>query len=185
MANQLSGERPSPFDKRNDISGEILLPPFNPRYLLILIPMFSLLSVSAIWRLKKPNIRYAIFGGLVFLTLFHSVFLAIEIRNTPAPPVQLINHINQNYGPEDSIVLGGFAEKYFIYYPTSITKLSSMKTDCETIQSLLLGGRVLTLSGSGECDNLKLIGVATFKRDSRVHIKRSTTNLYEFVPGGA
>jgi 4-amino-4-deoxy-L-arabinose transferase-like glycosyltransferase len=161
----------------------ITLPPFNPRYLLILIPLLSLIFTSTIWSFKKPNLRYALFGVLVLLVLIHSIFLALVIRSEPSPPVQLIDHVNENYGPGDVLILNGFALKYFIYYQTNLTLLSNRAADCGTIENLLSGGRkVLTISGSEECSGLKLSGVAGFKRDPRVHVKRSMINLYEFLP---
>ena len=158
----------------------IMLPPFNPRYLLILVPVLSLIFVNSIWKIKKLNIRYILFGALGFLVLSHSIFLASEISTTPAAPVQMIIYVNENYG-SDTIILGGFAEKYFDFYNTNLTVISGRTSDCERTQDLLLEGRkVLTLIGN-ECSNLRPILIDTFSRDSRIHIKRSVINLYELL----
>ncbi len=158
----------------------VMLPPFNPRYLLILVPVFSLVFANVIFLIKNKNLSHVLFGFLVFLVLSHAVFLAFVIRNTPSPPVQSIEYVNKNYGPEDVIILSGFADKYFTYYYTSLSRLSS-ETNCETIQRLLSENReVLTISESERCENLELIKITSFNRDPRVHVKRSMISLYKF-----
>lgn len=160
----------------------IILPPFNPRYLLILIPLFSLAFTHTVWNLKRPNTRYLLLGVLIFLVLVHSIFLALVIRNTPSPPVQLIGYVNENYRPGDAVILDGFALKYFIYYQTNLTLIPSGTADCETIHGLLSKDRkVLTVSGNTVCEDIDSGIVTRFERDSRVHIKRSMISLYEFI----
>jgi 4-amino-4-deoxy-L-arabinose transferase-like glycosyltransferase len=156
----------------------IMLPPFNPRYIIMLVPLLSLVFTKAIWSIGKKKIRYALFCFLLFLILIHSVFLALEIRKIPSPPVQLIDYVNANYGQDDYIVLGGFAEKYFTYYTTHLTILPS-GTSCEAIKKLIAENKtVLAMTGSDIC-GFKTGIIASFKRDPRVHIKRSVMNLYE------
>ncbi|MBN2331152.1 MAG: glycosyltransferase family 39 protein [Candidatus Aenigmarchaeota archaeon] len=163
----------------------ILLPPFSPRYLLVLIPLLSLIFTKALWNLKKPNQRYPLFGLLILLVLTHSIFLALEISTKSAPPVQLINYVNENYGSygsEGIIILNGFASKYFTYYHTDLTRLSETETDCERIKKIISENKtVLSIAGDKNCEGLQLELVSTFKRDPRVHIKRSMINLYEFL----
>lgn len=158
----------------------IMLPPFNPRYLLILVPLLSLVFTNVVFNLKKTDLRYVLFAFLIVLVLVHSVFLALQIRSIPSPPVQLIGYINENYGPEDVIILNGFAGKYFTYYEAGISRLSS-ETDCETIRDLISRDKnVLTISGSESCEGLELFKIISFSRDPRVHVKRSMISLYEF-----
>jgi 4-amino-4-deoxy-L-arabinose transferase-like glycosyltransferase len=161
-----------------------MLPPFSPRYLLILVPLLSLAFARAAWGFGKPT-RHVLIGVLAFLMLFHSVLFALQIRTIPAAPVQMIHYVNQRYGPETFMVIGGFSEKYLAYYGTGMSELPAGATGCETIGEILEDGKsVLTLS-PGECPGLEFRQVATFWRDPRVHIKRSKTTLYEFVPEGA
>jgi len=160
----------------------MLLPPFNPRYLIIIVPLLSLIFTKAIWSLKKVTQRYALFGFLIMLVLTHSLFLAFEISTKPAPPVQLILYVDENYGPNSVIVLSGFAYKYFTYYQVNLTKVSSTTTGCEVIKEFLsVNKTVLSVAGDEKCEGLKLKLVSSFKRDPRVHIKRSMINLYEFL----
>ena len=160
----------------------IMLPPFSPRYFLILVPMVSLALAHALWNFKKIRIRYALFGFLVFLVASHSVFLALEIRSNPSPPVQLIEYVNENYGPDTIIALSGFAGKYFEYHGSDLEALSLSQIDCNLIEGLLEEHRtVLSVSGNQECSNLGPVEVAVFSRDPRVHIKRSRITLYEFL----
>lgn len=160
----------------------VMLPPFNPRYLLITVPLLSLVFVLSLWNIKRTQIRHALFGVLVMLVAAHSVFLALEIRSIPAPPVQMIEHVNQNYGPETTILLSGFTGKYFSYYHSDLETLSLSGTDCGVVETILDYRTVLSVSGSEDCSNLRLVEAASFTRDARVHIKRSRITLYEFVP---
>jgi 4-amino-4-deoxy-L-arabinose transferase-like glycosyltransferase len=160
----------------------ILLPPSNPRYLLMLVPILSLVLAAGIWRIRKPGLRYIVFGAMALLMLSHSVFLAYEIRTIPAPPIQLINYVNENYVPEDAMFSAGFMDKYLDYYGTNLTRLPA-GTGCGSVEELVSENRsVLTVSGSGRCDGLTPIEIARFSRDPRVHVKRSTAILYEFLP---
>jgi len=156
----------------------VLLPPFNPRYLLLLVPLLSLAFTLAICRVKKSFLKYVLFGFFLFLLLSHSLFLALLIRTVPSPPVQLIEYVNRNYGPRDVVLLSGFLDKYFTYYGTNLTRLPET-VDCDTIRKLLSEGRkVLSIRGNERC-GMNPVEKASFHRDPRVHIKRSTLNLYE------
>lgn len=158
----------------------IMLPPFNPRYLLMLVPLLSLVFTMAIWSIKRKTFRYALFGFLTALILAHSGFLALEIKNVPSPPVQLIEYVNTYYGSGDYIILSGFMEKYFSYYGSSVKPLLTT-TSCDAIAVLVRENKkVLATDNSQECKGLKLVKIANFSRDARVHIKRSVANLYEF-----
>lgn len=156
----------------------VMLPPINPRYLLILVPLLSLVFANVIWGLKKPNTRYILFGILVFLILFHSVFLVLQIRTKSSPPVQLIEYVNGNYGSGDVIISEGFMEKYFDYYKTDLMRLGGSE-DCEAIRNLVSEGRSILTISSNEICGLKATKIAGFYRDPRAHVKRSVVNLYE------
>lgn len=157
----------------------VFLPPFNPRYLLITVPVISLSLTMTIMKFRH-RLRISLFALLVFLLLFHSVFLAGIIRAVPSPPVQLIGYVNGDYEPGDVILLPGFAERYFAYYGTSMDILPAETLDCEMIEGIIMGGGRVLSAVYMECDGLEMIKVMDFSRDPRVHIKRSRISLYEF-----
>jgi 4-amino-4-deoxy-L-arabinose transferase-like glycosyltransferase len=159
-----------------------IVPPFNPRYLLILIPLLSLIFVLAIQNLRWIRIRKLVYLGLVFLLFSHSVLFAFIALSTPSPPVQMINYVNQNYGAGDYILLDGFALKYFIYYHTELTMLSNEGATCDSIKNIISSGKtVITNSLVNDCVGLRAKLINEFQREPRVHIKRSKVSLYQFI----
>jgi hypothetical protein len=159
----------------------LFLPPFSPRYFLILIPFLSLVFTQVVLRIRKNDIRYVFLIILILLLISHSVFLVHEIRTNPSPPVQLIEYVNKNYGYDTIILLSGFAEKYFNYYGTALQAISLYEIDCEDAEELLRNSSVLSVSEKEDCEDLGFELIIEFARDPRVHIKRSEISLYELV----
>jgi len=159
----------------------VFFPPFNPRYLLVIVPIISVCLVKAILFFESKK-RWMVLSLLAFLLLFHSVYLASIIKSVPSPPVQLIGYVNDDYEPGDVILLPGFAERYFAYYGTSLGVLPAESTDCETIRSTPMEGSRVFSVVQKDCQGIGSVKVMEFSRDSRVHIKRSRIGLYELLP---
>jgi len=153
-------------------------PYYNDRYLLIGVPLLSMIFANSIWRFKKTNQRLALFCVLGGLLLYASLPLALEIHTKPTPPLQLINYLNENYGSGDFIVLVGDEQRHFDYYPTAISKIPEV--DCKKISQLLAENKTALCLYNINCPGLKLKLVSAFERNPRVHLKHSSSRLYEF-----
>ncbi len=159
----------------------MLLPPYNPRYFLILIPLLSMVFANTIGGVKIKGLRNALFALLALLLLIHSLPLALEIHSVPAPPVQLINYLNENGEQEKFIFLTQDLERHFYYYPARISLLHAM--DCVKIKQLISENKkVFSVTRTTSCADLRLEEVRVFKRSPAVHIKHNKVTLFEFIP---
>lgn len=158
----------------------LMLPPFNPRYLLVLVPLLSIWFVSIIQDFNEKRIRHGLYLVMLFLILSPSVLLASVTHTVPSPPSQMVYYADQNYGEGDGILMDGFALKYFIYYGIDMIMIPNDTGSCSYVRDLLTEGKnVITTFGAIDCIGIGTDLVMEFHRDSRVHIKRSKISLHQ------
>ncbi len=157
----------------------VALPPVNPRYLLILVPLFSIAASMALHRRLARRARAVAVCVLAALLLSHSIFLAAEISSTPAPLAQLAGWLEKNAEGKNAVIGGRYAGDYLTYYEPGSIFIPIESASCDVIVALLEDGyRVFSVDMEPQCEGIGSSRLAAFRRDQRVHIKRSACDLY-------
>jgi MFS family permease len=158
----------------------VALPPVNPRYLLILVPLCSIAASVLLHNRFGGKVRVVAVAALAAVLLSHSLFLAVEISSTPAPLHQLAGYLERNGGDETAVIGSGYAGEYLSYYAPGMPFIPAESASCDVIAGLLEEGyRVFSVDGEWECEGAVSYHVKTFTRDQRVHVKRSIVGLNE------
>lgn len=155
----------------------ILLPAFNPRYFLVLVPFVSAALAAGIWKIGKKGFRLAALSVLFALLLAHSIALASGIHDEKAPMLQMVEYLERMPGRE-IVVSGEFLYDYVIYYHAAIDVISEDAADCSVLSGLLKDGRAVFSTRVGNCACIAYPKASVFMRDMRIHVKRSVVELH-------
>jgi hypothetical protein len=160
----------------------LLLPPNNPRYLLILVPLAALLVAATVHSVEPPALRVSLFGALCLLLLVHSSKLAYELKSVPTPPISIIEFIRDHYDAERTVLIrqGSWA-RHLDYYGEGL-EIKNGGIDCSWIESVLTSGvTVLTVEACDSCPEFGCKKIFEARRDPRVHWKHHKLSLYAYT----
>jgi len=158
----------------------ILLPAFNPRYLLILTPLLSLLFAKTVVESKsldnvKKSVIIIVFIGLLSA---NSIPAAIELHTTPSAPVQLAEFIQYNH--TGSVVASNmWLFKFFDYYGVDAKRLVSFNCN-KIVDALSENQTVFGMVTPENCNNVVIGKTHLFFRNQMLHMKRHSLVLHEY-----
>ncbi len=157
----------------------ILLPAFNSRYMLLLVPMISAVFVSALAGMKR--VGKPLFIVLVVLVLAHTSYLVFVSVTVPPPMFQLSSYLETLHDEDSVLIADESVASYLEFYGVGQHLLHPQDASCEVVERLVMEDhRVMSLMPH-ECSGMISEKVAVFSRDQRVHIKRSMIELYEIT----
>jgi len=172
----------------------LFLPLSNPRYFLPLIPFISLLFALGISWFGRFD--YLAFIFLLFLLIFSSVPLVKGIHGEAAPPVKLVEYIEENYDLDEIIIfrdamIGRHLKYYNLssYLPIDLGRYLSNESISDqdpidrskTISAVFDKDKTILIIDPyyNTFKNYNITLIETFERDVRIHAKHSSIQLYE------
>ena len=159
----------------------VLLPPFNARYLIILVPVISLMAVRGIAGSRTGSpVRNAVLIALALVLIAQSAPLAWEIHTTSSPAALSMEYMQAHYGRNATYVSGGIITSYVKYYNLSVESYNVLSVPCGQEKSLLDRGRIVVSNAAAfNCAGVRSVMVANYSRNPKVHYKQNYIAIYE------
>ena len=171
----------------------LALPPSNPRYLLILVPVIAAVVSVGLWSLGHHGKPLA--AALLVTLVVHSLNLAMVLHNQATPPVQVIDYLNRQAVNESLVVARTIAISRHLELYRPKFKLLSTDFSCdqiglaaqtsqavyEPVYSIL--DRAVGTKSCRQCPGLSCTDAGLFERDRRVHWKHHQIQLLRYAAG--